>query len=293
MKICKVESVNRKKGINITWALTRLCNLKCSYCRVNDKWSKFIPFRTRINQIRNYIISYSKEVETSVLIFGGEPTFIPYWQEICFSLAESNVNTSIFTNLTASINKYREIQQKQIYINTTYHYGISSTEYLDKVMSLDKDLTSIYVMFDPRDIQSCKIVYEKLIKEGYNVELNNILSEDLILSSSDKEYLIKNSIHDCSTERILITFEDGHSRRYSFSALTRFELNSFKGWKCNAGKESLFIECQGDIFPCQSYIFSQPPLDNVFKNPSFRVKEPIICNLDKCLCDFDVTKIKG
>lgn len=292
MKVCKVKS-NRRRGINITWALTRLCNLKCSYCKVNKKWSKFIPFRTQINQIRDYVISYSKEMETSVLLFGGEPTFIPYWQDICYSLTESSINTSIFTNLTSSINKYTEIQQKQIYINTTYHYGIPCTEYLNKVLSLDRDLTSVYVMLDPRDIQSCKVVYEKLRKEGYNVELNNILSDSLTLSPEDKDYFIKNSIHDSSTERILVTFDDGHSRYYNFSTLTRFGLNSFKGWKCNAGKESLFIECQGDIFPCQSYVFNQRPLDNVFRNPSFRVKEPIICNLDKCLCDLDVTKIKG
>lgn len=292
MKACKVES-NRRKGINITWALTRLCNLKCSYCKVNKKWSKFIPFRTQLNQIRDYIISYSKEMTTRVLLFGGEPTFVPYWQDICYSLIDSKIDTSIFTNLTAPISKYKEAQQRQVYINTTYHYGFPCIEYLNKVLSLDRDLTSIYVMLDPRDIQSCKVVYEKLRKEGYNVELNNILSDSLILSPEDKNYLLKNSIHESSTESIIVTFEDGHSRNYNFSTLTRFGLNSFKGWKCNAGKESLFIECQGDIFPCQSYVFNQPPLDNVFKNPSFRVRDSIICNLDKCLCDFDVTKIKG
>jgi radical SAM protein with 4Fe4S-binding SPASM domain len=70
---------------------------------------------------------------------------------------------------------------------------------------------------------------------------------------------------------------------------------SFKHWLCNAGKNSLFINYDGLVYPCVEYSFD-------INNAIFNIKNKIeykkynfkqtICKLDFCACDWDIKKQK-
>ena len=50
-----------------------------------------------------------------------------------------------------------------------------------------------------------------------------------------------------------IEYNDGYVERLSYNDMFLNDDFTFHMWKCNAGKDYLYIHVNGDIYPCQSY----------------------------------------
>jgi len=85
-----------KYDFHITWTLTDVCQLKCSYCfRKEEPILPFLLGKTiyTINQLNEL----SKHKKIKIILTGGEPLLFPY-----FNLIEDNLNSNIDLDLNTN-----------------------------------------------------------------------------------------------------------------------------------------------------------------------------------------------
>lgn len=248
------------RAMNVTWALTRKCSLACSYCTVCDRYSSYEPTEEVMQNTLRYIVEVvNTRKYAEIMLFGGEPTLHPQWMNILKHLrthCKKTTTLNIFTNLHASADDYARAQGEfDLGIETSYHYGVDAFSYIDKVLKLSPRALQCYVMFDPRDIEGCKRVFYTLLDNGYYAELNRIHDKDLVLTKEQEAYMLAESLfNEKAIKRYLrYGYDNGGFKEFSFQQASMLGLDRFQGWQCSAGAANVFIECNGDVYPCQVY----------------------------------------
>lgn len=67
-----------------------------------------------------------------------------------------------------------------------------------------------------------------------------------------------------------VVYDDGSIEKLSYNDMFLNDDFTFNLWKCNAGKDYLYIHTDGDAYPCQSYYESlQKPLFNIVREPFY------------------------
>lgn len=113
--------------------------------------------------------------------------------------------------------------------------------------------------------------------------------EDLLkynaVVKSFKEYTKKKTIECISKDNERIT--------YSVNDIYLDEtFYSFKYWKCAAGKDYLYIDLNGDIYPCMKYYERKSNMIGNINSMSKIKFRHVICPFDRCPCVWEATKEK-
>lgn len=276
----------------LTWNLTRDCNLDCPYCGYHQRPSSEAPTNTKpelehIKKVGTWINeNFPKNLDyTQISLFGGEPTL--YANNLFMALRIiGNLPTALYmyTNLTADHCEYEVMLQKYPNLNliVTYHNAAFSSDSFLKRLNLLKDYKSrISITVPDRELYS-NDVFDSLKNTGWHASWLNIIECHNLDIYKKGQLKDKSSIID----------------KHTWNKHVNDHTNGYLGWNCLAGKNNLYIEWDGKIYPCQGKSPSNECAKKDFillgdilsKNKPKISYKSVICTRKKCKLELYLTK---
>lgn len=244
--------------IEFSWHFTNWCNYKCSYCPVLDVLSK--DFKTPDHaQLHKFILTRLSMLnyDFNMCLSGGEPTLNPALNETLVALDNMPrcQRIAVMTNLAKSIDTYRSINalgSDKIVIMASYHPEYFSDRFVDKAMTLSKEITRFKIMVnfsdDPKRWDELQEVMDTFTKNGIKVKPNLLTSNKNWTANYTKEFYDR-FVHyfDGSDQPIPIPITTVSGERITLPdhQIEINKLNRFKGFNCTA--LSFNIDIKGHI----------------------------------------------
>jgi len=308
---CRIED-NYNSSISIVWALTKKCNLTCWYCYQNhDPIHKDeIDYKYGITFIKK-IINQNPGKIILLSLLGGEVLHYLHIDELLAELSTlENIKINITTNGTKSTvwwTKHRKIFDN---IMLSYHHTQhNQTNFFNVCKTItDIDQTkyiTIALMMDPNHFQE---IYEYGLSLADNIDnliinikmLRQLGGSRLPYSNEQKEFALSHNkirskirtIHHnfFGQKNLILTDSDDVEHTVSINQFILEEKHKFKGWVCESGVHSFFIDTDGGVFGanCLCKYLGNITQEVVFNN------DPVICIKDSCNCrdDLFITKSK-
>lgn len=261
------------------------CNLNCFYCSnlINGYQRK----NTHLDLEQTYqLIDYLEKTyrrPIRIIILGGEPTLHPNLYEFCKRLS-NNYIIEIFTNLQKPIDYYLAYNLlKNTLFRISYHnFNNNISSFKQKVLFLTKNnikIKPLYIMLNPKTFDSSIQLYNE-IKTEIPCELVKIQdfsnSNSINYSKTQLEQI--NQYSSTSTDNYV--YMNGLKQNYYDIA----ENISFYHWLCHAGKDQLYIDLDGSIYPCKNIKIH---LGTIYDYKLLKLKS-IICS-NKGVCFNEIT----
>ena len=305
MKIIEVgrrDFLDNNKLFSLHWSVTNNCNYNCSYCGVSQK---FKPYISKEDSYK--IVDYINYIENSgfkvwAALFGGEPLLHPDIIEIIGKIHTTDLVA--MTNLSHSLEFFKKVVCKKpdITICSTYHHERCNNikDFKNKIEFLVKNvkLVKVKVLWDPRfkdEIFSIFKEIKQLEKDTKNFVcfLDIVYHDNYVWEKSDmdlfdyvqenKEFQIKYQSEDSSEIKV---------KQLSYNEVRRMfnGFPNFYRYKCETGKQGIFISPEGDVIICMSsYFAGVKPIFNLltddYKNFESVLKKPVLCNIDGFCCE--------
>lgn len=275
----------------LTWNITRKCNFKCSYCSYCDPSDNLFPelSDSEFDIITEWIFdNFKRDCKyTQITIFGGEPTLHQAQCKRAIRVS-SLIATQVFlyTNLSGPLDFYQQMlsYHPNLHLTITFHEPqFPMNSFIEKIRKLKAYYHRINVIVTDADPSSLSLK-EILTQDGLTVNYLKIIHcGNLHLH---KQGSLKTGEH-------LI---DGKQ----WNKYVNTHTNHFTGWTCLAGKNNLYVECNGDVFPCQGQSTSHHnkekaaiPYFNIIKQPNaLPPYQSTICPRKKCRLELYVSKYK-
>lgn len=314
--ITEIKNTQLDDLLDIRWAVSNVCNYKCEYCFPGSNEGTY-RFPSNVNQlIQNFnnIFNYYKtqlgKKRFHLRLLGGEPTLWPELDTFIKRIkSQHDVYVSVITNGSRTLRWWQENGDLIDNVSISYHKRFADLGHVinvaDTVYMFDKKIT-VHVLMDPANWQSCVEDIEKMKQLSrhpwiiqtkkiiptaryipvYNNDQNNFMKIGikrlpsvlwfvkqfkLILDKTirlyESVYIKNNKTHKARSETYVVN-DDIH----------------FKGYECNMGIESIYIDWDGEIkSSCGQKLFDGRY--NIFNNLNFNpVVAPIICEQESCFC---------
>ena len=309
--LIKTHQPSMEDTFKINWLLTRRCNYKCTYCSVKDNINGYFHDIGSLKTAVDKLSSIRKE-RLKFSITGGEPTIHPNYLDFLkhiFCTFGDRVYVATVTNLSMPLSFFEKMRSlladylEKIHFTTSYHYEFTHKDrFLKNVRYLVHNGISVTVQIlaHPEYMDIMKEIYDSLSiigsdKLAIDVKIirNKLGSPDEKYTTQDLEWLKKyykeSEIKEMVVE-ILTHDQRLESLKLSANELIAHNKNSFKGFKCYAGIESICINHNGDIDPAVCFRKTKGKKPNIFRDedPVGFFLEPLICPFDKCDCLFDL-----
>lgn len=283
---------------HVAWEITSNCNFQCIHCRAADNISNSGVYKTQLDELYSVVDDFKNNHIYSVGITGGEPFLFDYIFELLSKIRESNIKIILYTN--ASLIDYNIAQKLSKILSKEDVVHIS----LDGAIADDNDRQRGYGTFEKicsglKYLSIYDNIYKRItlvptihnisnlpaifrIADKYNV--NEVSAVPLMTAGRAKKNKLTPSVEELLNAEIEmiqnsykyknIKYLGGvfgpiclfkHLSEYSEKELFLRESNSKR--ICDAGTRQLFIDSQGDVFPCN--LFASCPemkLGNIFKN---------------------------
>lgn len=275
----------------LTWNITRKCAFRCPFCSYCDQSDDLTPelLDADFNKVTTWIQTHfpRSKAYTQISIFGGEPTTHPVRCEHAINVARSVAgNVTLYTNLQMPVRLYRlwMIRYPELRLIVTFHeHRYPPDKFMDDITHLQQFKDRISITVTDADPSSSAVMRE-LQRCGFQVNwLEIIPCGNLHLHKSGE---LAEGDHTVASEH--------------WSEHVNDHTNHFQGWTCLAGKNNLYIEANGDVYPCQGQSASHHnarkariPLFNVVDTPDIvPTFEATICPRKKCRLELFVSKYK-
>lgn len=276
----------------LTWNITKKCSFKCPYCAYCEKTNDLSPELTdsQFEIVASWISkNFQRDHQyTQITLFGGEPTTNRIQCTFAVMTAcEIAQHVVLFTNLNAPLIFYQSLLRlkSNLQFTVTFHeHKYKAAKFIDDLLCLSEYRDRINVIVTDHDPSSEK-VKEQLTQMGFIVNYLKIIHcGNLHLN---RQQTLNEGTH-------LLT-GDGWNKHVNDHT------NHFTGWTCLAGKNNLYVECNGDVFPCQgqsasSHILSQhekvaKPYFNILNQPdAIPLYKSTICPRKKCRLELYLSK---
>ena len=282
--------------LKVEWNLGKRCNYDCSYCPavIHDNHSP----HTDINILESTVdklCALGKPLRISLT--GGEPCVHPDIETLLEYFKRKDI---FWVNLTTNGTRgYRWYLQNEIFFNHlvfSLHFEQDWTRVFDTILkfydSTERDFF-VNIMAHHDHMHNVKLVVKKFDEIGIKYAIRRIrwsegdhnVFDDLKYNGNDLQWILD---HDASTkpncridDKVVMHSND----------VIKLHMNKFKGWRCNAGLESLMINFDGDVHRATCRVGGS--LGNIYKDTFTYAINPIICTRDWCTCaaDIPLTKI--
>jgi MoaA/NifB/PqqE/SkfB family radical SAM enzyme len=278
------------------WYVTGLCNYECDYCDIfHDEKIQEWELKQNIIDFFNY---WGTQKKQKVLLYGGEPTLDPDFPKIIKSL---NDYVRIFTNLSQGIGYWKELLKirQDMTISASLHIHKCQTDiFMEKVKYLVEETdvkVRVKIMGDSRHKKESIRLY-KTFKELYKTEKYECYI-DLVFPNSqgdigaqwkDKDMNWFLNFQDFQTLYLKYR-EDGviKERETSWNEMRATMLESNHYYYCMAGANTIFVNSNGDVYPCKSH--KETPLFNV-QDDYKSVPQGLTCNYMGFCCETEIPK---
>jgi MoaA/NifB/PqqE/SkfB family radical SAM enzyme len=323
MKLIRVEhSAKRYKDwVRIEWNIGRRCNFDCSYCGyyLHDNKSPHLSLETVENTIKTLREFYSDK-KIRISITGGEPFVHPKILDILALFTKYNIDeVCVISNGSLPAAKYIKAMEHIDSIIFSWHFEFLRTEHMKDVIKKVRPLITgkkhmhIHLMFLPGKLQETKEVIDWLgsnevdyvirrIRPVRNDEtggLNPTFTSgmknegkpipDATGYYSDAEIEWLDSIQKAGSHTNCELWTKDENWLDNVNTLLKNKLNTFKGWKCMAGLESLSIDNDGSVYRATC---KQGGVIGNIETGFQLINEPITCAKQWCNCAADINTTK-
>ena len=301
----------------IEYRPTSKCNYNCYYCTdLHDNKNPII--RNRIAGIEEIITAAKKykKKKVSLYIYGGEPTLHPDLTKTINMISnhmDSNDVIEVQTNLSRPINWLKEfvvqVDTSKLKISVSYHntQPVSITDFLKKCMFLKtRELLSLVsVMWNNR---------KSPIKDY--MTLSRHLGVDLCELAPLIQQTTPNQELDGEIDYFYsyINNEDIDQHKHSFDKSIKYEftdrveyfsrnkiwkdrMNRFKGYTCEVLNDKLYIDWNGECYPCVNDMLDSD-IACLFNINSLNIRDVAKyllkgkCTCVHTTCPFDINSLK-
>lgn len=268
-EIIKIESNISLDILRIELFLSNVCNYSCWYCfpgyhEGDVKWPKFEQVVDNLSHIIDYYKSNLNKKEIHLHIIGGEPTlwkdfgkFVKYFNE------EKKCIISISSNGSRTTRWWEEYGHYVNHVMLSCHHERVDPKHISAVGDIlyKKDRTvNGMVLMDPNNWDKCLGIVAELKNSKYFwpitvLEVHHNLSkytqdQKTYLSRPIKRYPEINYWLRAETmprSNPTVIYNDGTKETVKRNWLSLNGFNYFRGWECNIGVDTFFIDKNGDI----------------------------------------------
>jgi organic radical activating enzyme len=306
--------------VTIDWNMGNVCNYSCTYCDdyANDGSVQWKSIDTALEFCRVATIHY-KSLGKQLLwnLLGGEPTvwkdFIPFISRLKEYDPDNRIR--ILTNGSRTLNWWAKASPFLDDIVISYHPESADINHICDVSSILREhgvFHTIQVCLYPLHLDKCREAAEYFYN---NSMCNSVIIKTLrkTLGSHeafkyDNEYLddilkfddipvwsINNLSDDEQKNMFAKRLEFKNNKEtveVTPNELMRTGKNTWKGWKCNIGLETIVITMDGNITSGSScnHECNHGHID--FPHEILFPVEPTVCKWDWCSCIADIETAK-
>ena len=312
MNYVKVQNLDRIRSnyFQLIAFIYDSCNFNCKYC-YNEQPRTYITLD--LDVLFSYICFLKDNLvqPIEINILGGEPTRHCHFATFCKKISYlDNVSMIIYSNGSQSRTYYNSLLSlNNIRFDLSYHTlnGNRNNHYIQNIIHLANDRyahnkLNITLMMENHDafddIKKINQIFMKMgIHDRHNIDYRLIRNSEDVLASyySDDElsYFRDKYINFNKVKTFGVLFDTDETKQFS---IEEFDINSichFNNWNCNAGKESMYVHCNGNVYACQSsYVEKNDMLFNIYQEFKLPNKTHMKCNCKSCRIDCEVTKWK-
>lgn len=319
------------KYFHINWNLTNKCNFSCSYCHPYNYTGSSPTFD--LDVYKNFvsrILDQLDSSETLVISFtGGEPTAIDIFDDFLVWLVERGVQVGITTNGSRNIKFWEKHKESFRWVSFSFHSERTSIKHAVKVIDTlwPYTLLGVRVMMHQQQeyFDKCVEFFDTLKTEPrlghFYVEQVPVIDDWLtatekphVYTEEQQAWMDNKHAFKRRSANPLVNLKTQYSMPIDATGIFRTrdgriveeailntnylyvaQQNKFKGWKCNAGIDGLFVNERGLI----SGAACLPEGKN--ENGRYRwlgtIQEPenfvlpskaIVCNKEACYCNTDL-----
>lgn len=308
----KIQHAIYPSILNLFVYTTGICNYKCSYCSFSQfKSAKFL----NLNKLYDFVIQLYKIRKQDIYIelIGGEPTLdinIGSFSDLLASYYP-HIRLGLYTNFSQDISLYQKLVKNNVNLTITWHSQhniVFNQKFISKLNLLPKEYFSksveVHVMFEYNNVDESIEIF-KAIKNMYASTELRLLDHDFKnkkIYFLNNAYYSKNQLNQYNNiiksfkknfEKITIECIDINNIKTTYSVNDIYineKFYTFKFWKCSAGKDYMYIDLNGDIYPCMKYYERKTNLIGNIEDISTLKFKSVICPFDRCPCVWEATK---
>lgn len=283
MKVIKCGNLEYNT-VQFEWFLTNWCNFKCSYCSEADNMVGQFSKETSPGKYKLVLARLKKMQQPfKVELIGGEPTLHPNITEILDTLdsIDSCERVEIVTNLSRSLDFYKNINYAKVHLLASYHPEYYTPEFAKKAAALgDKIVITLNLSDNPADWNNTIDVINTLEELHVRYSFNMLNSTAVYQVNYTDEFFTKFDPylnHAVNNEQISYLFDDGTTQILNESEIVKKGLDHFHGYKCTPIRYR--ITHDGDIYN----LCTNRRLPIAITSESLYNKE--VCPNTNCSCD--------
>ena len=324
----KQYSNEQHADINMLVYIADICNYNCEYCyNKKPRTNQLLD----LNKLNTFLIDMQKKTNKiiAVELIGGEPTLHPNLLSFLEKTKNiPNIQFAILTNFHKDLQYYLNlIDQYKLRIIPTWHSipnDLENKDFENKIFSIPEKYFDyvadgkhyhnffIRLMFEKNNFNIAKELYLKIAKKYPQYLESSLVADPDTLEAKtlndvkvDEKYVYTQQqlleyykLSDLIKEYkqlYTVEYNDGFIEHLSYNDMFLNDDFTFHMWKCNAGKDYLYIHVNGDIYPCQSYYEgNKKKLYNMLDTPFYDISKmkAVICQCKTCSCDFEIYKEK-
>ena len=297
-----------KDSLDLVMFIADICNLKCKYC-----YNKF-P-RTGSLADLDLFFTYAEDLASrsghklhDLVVLGGEPTIHPRLQEFICKLLQLDIqNVILWTNMQQSLEYYIDLMKKGMKIAMSWHgvdEDLKNIDFIKKALKLpdlfidNRQVIELDLMAEQDNFSSFQFAYDVLHKKYRNTTcVWPVYTTDLVIGKySDSQLQKYLQMTQFTKQNIFKVDKFENDKGIQHLRMVTPEYN-YKGWKCNAGLDYLYVHVNGDVYNCQSYYqYGQNPMYNIIETggkADFSKHQPCICCAECCrFADYNVRREK-
>ena len=271
--------------IYITWNFTTTCNYACRYCpsELHDGAWGFPEYDKALDFFKSLKDQLPKKCYITTELLGGEPTMwpklIPFLIEIreLFLEGDQKILIMLDTNLSRTNRWWQKFKDAGLYdmtvINSSFHSDFCDPDFYYSNLEIISDTyqTHSNMMADPKHFWTVIDLMNRIRKklpvdfcvkvlrpdlgsteliDGYTDDMLDYINKEQL-----GQYLYPRSKFNVPGEKVKWPL-DVHSNdeRVNWQAILVKRQHKFLDWQCSAGSKRLYIQPNGDVYPCSRLI---------------------------------------
>ncbi len=292
----------------VNWCMGNTCNYTCSYCPVSlhdgsKRWPAFKNVKTFIENVRRIHVDKKLHFDFT----GGEITLNKDFIKICKLCKDNDISVGFISNGSRTIRWWQENKKYFDHVNLSFHAEHADQEHFCSVVKevhLDVS-THVNVMMHPEHWDACLMLASR-VKEIGNASialqpLIHELANELYDYSHEETYILDHQSDIFGNVKWTKRFEtyrgdmraikDGNSYRVSPHNFIAKGTNNWEGWNCWAGVEQIIVDLDGSIW--RGWCKVGGPIGHIDDQDLALPSSPVICNKNRCHCNFDIMSSKS
>ena len=309
----EVKSNWQDDELRIEFMLGNTCNFKCWYCfkgsnEGTHRWEDYdVIVKNLTHLVRHYKANGKKRIYLHIV--GGEPTLWPKLGDFARIFSAENCIISMSTNGSRTLRWWREHSKYFSKIILSCHpneVDITHNIQVADIIYESKCIVDASVLMDPTCWDKCLEIVEQLktSKHRWSIIASHVIHDTIFYTQEQKNYfndyikrvpniwyyIRNNKYHE---DKIKVVLDDLKVKNINPNWIAINKLNHFKGWECNIGVDSLFIDKFGTISgTCSQNLYGNNFNYNLYADDfldQFKPKlKPVICDKENCFCQPEI-----